>query len=367
MKSTALLSSPKKLLGLEIIRFFSALAVLVWHYQHFSYVASIPVDFTRSRQPLYAMLEIFYTHGNYGVQVFWCISGYIFFFKYRNEISQKRINWRHFFVLRFSRLYPLHLITLMIVCGFQILYFDINKYYFVYQFNDMNHFLLQIFLASNWGFERGYSFNGPIWSISIEALVYFLFFLVLRNFGASPRLNVLAIALCLIARGFKLGNPVFECIAFFYVGGLAAIISQSPIVAINKARLNVLAFSILVLLPLMVSGLHVNEIKSFPLIFLFIYTPVLLFFAAENMPVPLVAEKYVEMAGNTTYASYLVHFPIQLLIVLMFSHTKLTIPFYSVSFFLFFIAITLVVSGLVFNYYEMPVQRYIRKRYVAFR
>ena len=58
-----------KLLGLEIMRFFSALSILIWHYQHFA-----PNNFIKEQQPLYPYLSIFYEHGSFGVYVFYCIS-----------------------------------------------------------------------------------------------------------------------------------------------------------------------------------------------------------------------------------------------------------------------------------------------------
>ena len=105
----------KKLLGLEVVRFFSAFAVLVWHYQHFFFMADNPKDFIREQQPLYFLFSLFYDYGFYGVKVFWYISGFIFFWKYRETISSKSITYKKFFVLRFSRLYPLHFFTLMLV------------------------------------------------------------------------------------------------------------------------------------------------------------------------------------------------------------------------------------------------------------
>ena len=159
-----------KLLGLEIVRFISALSVLVWHYQHFFYIANKPTDFFRELQPFYSLLSIFYDYGFYGVQVFWCISGFIFFWKYRDSIASKSITYKNFFILRFSRLYPLHLATLLLVLALQTMYFHQRDYFFVYQNNDIPHFIYQLFLASSWGFEKGYSFNGPIWSISVRKL-----------------------------------------------------------------------------------------------------------------------------------------------------------------------------------------------------
>ena len=170
-------SNENKLLGLELIRFISALSVLVWHYQHFSYVADKPIDFIQEHQPLYSLFSLFYVSGFYGVKIFWCISGFIFFWKYREAIASSAINYKKFFVLRFSRLYPLHIFTLLLMLALQAIYFAKKDYFFVYQNNDVPHFIYQLFLASNWGFEKGSSFNGPIWSISVEVLIYCFFFL----------------------------------------------------------------------------------------------------------------------------------------------------------------------------------------------
>ena len=88
----------------------------------------------------------------------------------------KKISIRTFFINRFSRLYPLHFITLLIVLILQIIYQNLNENYFVYENNDIYHLFLQLLFISNWGFEKGYSFNGPIWSVSIELIVYFIFY-----------------------------------------------------------------------------------------------------------------------------------------------------------------------------------------------
>lgn len=52
--------------------------------------------------------------------------------------------------------------------------------YFVYPNNDIKHFLLNLFFASSWSFESGHSFNGPIWSVSVEVLLHALFFFCSR-------------------------------------------------------------------------------------------------------------------------------------------------------------------------------------------
>ena len=70
-----------KLLGLELLRFASALAVLFFHYRHFAHLVGMPAV-GRATVPFYGLLWPLYEYGQYGVQIFWGISGYIFFWKY---------------------------------------------------------------------------------------------------------------------------------------------------------------------------------------------------------------------------------------------------------------------------------------------
>src|SRR6218665_1310018 len=107
----------KTLLGLELMRFACALAVLVWHYQHFYYVGGVPVGFSREAQPWFQWLQPLYHHGFLGVQAFWCLSGFIFFWKYAQPVAGGRVAGWRFAALRFSRLYPLHLLTLLAVAA----------------------------------------------------------------------------------------------------------------------------------------------------------------------------------------------------------------------------------------------------------
>ena len=62
--------SEDKLLGIELLRFASALAVLVFHYQHLAFVGTQQVNFEPTQQPFYSLLSFFYRYGFHGVQVF---------------------------------------------------------------------------------------------------------------------------------------------------------------------------------------------------------------------------------------------------------------------------------------------------------
>jgi peptidoglycan/LPS O-acetylase OafA/YrhL len=343
-----------KLLGLELLRFAAALSILFLHYLHFAYVADKAVGLDRERLPFHGLLHFFYESRPYGVWVFWCISGFIFFWKYRDAIADRAMGGWKFFVLRLSRLYPLHLMTLLLVALLQAVYHGVSGYFFVYQDNDLRHFLLQLFMASNWGAELDYSFNGPIWSISIEVLVYAAFFPLLLA-TRSAWLNVLVVAVCVNASGY-----IPACFAFFYIGGLAAMARRAVMSARFRSAFEGTAWLAVFVLPLLAWSVMRDQIGLLDYQLLLAYTPILLFCLSREFVVPVAIQKLVEAAGNMTYSSYLLHFPIQIMIGLGFAMAGAPIPFYEPSFFAIFIATTLLASYVTYRYFEAPAQSLIR-------
>lgn len=352
-----------KLLGLEVLRFLSAIAVLFWHYQHFAFVADRPVDFVTEAQPLYGLFAGFYRYGFYGVQVFWSISGFIFFWKYREAIAARAIGAGRFFVLRFSRLYPLHVATMVLVGLLQLVYFSQRGYYFVYQHNDVQHLILNLFLASHWGLQDGYSFNAPIWSISVEVLVYLLFFVVLRLLGRSVWITLGVLLACSLAR-WHWGNPawaVVDAVACFFAGGLAAI----AYCRLSPSRWSGLATAVLLgvalAAPLALYALQLPHHVAVPW-FLPLYVPVLLYLLARDLRAPSWLQDAVEAAGNMTYSSYLIHFPIQLALALVCNWRGVAIPYHSAAFLALFMSATLLAAYFLYRWFELPAQQWLRRR-----
>jgi peptidoglycan/LPS O-acetylase OafA/YrhL len=352
-------SGEDKLIGIELLRFVSAVAVLIFHYQHFAFVGTSQIGFHTADQPFYSALTLFYAYGFYGVQVFWCISGFIFFWKYGGAISRRQISGYKFFILRLSRLYPLHFATLILVAVLQSLYFMRNGSYYIYPNNDLTHFVLQIFMASNWSPKLGESFNGPIWSISIEVLAYFIFFLSLRYISGSTAF-VGAVALSAAAVLFlKISDhPLFTCVMFFYLGCLIAILyARVKSVPGRRALATVGALAAIVA----VIGLQFL-IAVKPIYFLLIFSPALILLFAMHMPSNALVSKMLVAAGSMTYSSYLLHVPIQLTAVSIAGYAHWTLPVYTAWFFLGFLGITLLLSYYCYISFEMPMQSLLRRR-----
>jgi len=349
-----------KLVGIETLRFTAGLAVLIFHYHVFRSVGISAVDFRPTEQPFYSTLGFVYRHGSWAVQVFWTISGFIFFWKYRQSISSRAINAGNFLVLRFSRLYPLHLATLLLVALLQHLYFQRQHEFFYWNWNSSTDFLLQLFLVANRALNQD-SFNYPIWSVSVEFFVYLLFFLTVRYVSRSGLVNVAVVVLCLWAESRGQRNPYIECVKLFYVGGLAAIIRQR----ITSQRLSILsslaALGLAAWLTDRLLAVHAGNMSQMLSAASCTVGPLLIFSASHIPRLPSRIEHFILGAGNLTYSSYLLHFPFQILIGLLCLIVGWRIPMYEPWFFVAYLAVVLFASHYSYAYLEVPAQRLLRR------
>ena len=341
--------------GIEILRFVSAFSILVWHYQHFNY----PLNSKEMLmgQPFYEYLKIFYNYGYMGVNFFWCISGFIFYWKYGDVI--KHIKFSNFFISRFSRLYPLHFITLILVLFLQNLYFSLNQKYFITQNNDFYHFFLHLFFASNWGFEKGMSFNGVIWSVSIEVLVYALFFILLTIFNKNIFVNILIVIICLFFKLIyeHLAHNLIDCALFFFIGGFLSFVLNFKKFYKKFIKTCSLLFILSLILIVNMNLFNFDNFMYIAQIFLY---PSLILLSCEIYFNNKNLTRIFKLLGNLTYSSYLLHFPIQIFITIFYLKIDEEIPFNDNLFFLFYISVVLTLSYYSFKYFEDPCKKKIR-------
>ena len=209
-----------------------------------------------------------------------------------------------------------------------------------------------------WGFENGYSFNGPVWSVSAEVLIYFIFFFT--TLKLSIRHNVLAIFVILISMYILELKALFMCVFFFYLGGIL-----NRVIETNK-RFHIF---ILLLIAFLLYALELNSetiyffLLDYPNLFqdgFFCLLLLLVFLKIGSMLKPIAS--FISGLGNLTYSMYLCHFPIQLLMVLFFLKQKIDIPYKNSWIFLFFISITIFISFFVYKILEKPSKEFLRKK-----
>ena len=359
--------------GLDILRFVLSFAVVIWHYQHFFYpfVPFSSREIFLDKQPYFRYLSFFYTEGLYAVHMFWFISGIIFTKIYRPKISSHQIELLSYFENRYSRLYPLHLFMLLVVVVLQELYFRQNQTFFIYQDNSMKAFFQNLLYVQSWGSNK-FSFNGPTWSVSIEILVYLTFYVcAAAGLLKSLKSQVFFFLFFLILKKWELvfvSEDIVTCFYFFFAGGLFLEvfnrIKDKPIWITVSLIATALALMLTLFTPAEID--HVFQVATGRLdadILLFTILVTLSFLVLfKHRSFDWIPNKYFQFLGNMTYSMYLIHFPIQLTIYLLYRPKSYDMFLSTSFFFMYFIALFLL-ARIVYTYFELPVQNYIRKNY----
>lgn len=354
----------ERLYSLDALRGIAAIAVVFSHWPHFFYHGTERGAVELQALPLYALFASLYDNGWLGVDLFFCLSGFVFYWLYSGPVSSRAISGRDFFVLRFSRLYPLHFATLLAVALGQALMLRATGSYFVYEHNDAYHFVLHVLFAPAWGFEEGYSFNAPVWSVSVEVLLYAAFFALCRLLPVRAAVPVAA-----AAAGLLLVGPnnlwIGRGITAFFLGGTTCFVYRRLVAA---GRVDVVlrwlpwvAAALWLLIPLCLSWLAASfQARYFAALVLFPVT-ILTLALFETQRANLL--RRLAFLGDISYGSYLLHFPLQLAAVGLVGALGFAREvFYSPWTLAAFIALLLAASFASHRLFEMPAQRALRKR-----
>ncbi len=291
----------------------AALVIVIFHYHHFylaDYTGRSSLPSTEDF-PFAGVFQIFFDYGYWAVELFWVISGFVFAHVY----LPRRATLREYVTARVARLYPLHAITLIYVATIQVVSLYAVGHWQVYGNNDLRHFLLNIFMATNLTTQsRGLSFNGPIWSVSMELAAYAIFFVALT---AIRRFPVLAPLMCSIM-GFAISSlepdlpvvrlAIFSCAAYFFVGtflyGLCA-----------RLDWNV---RYLFWLSIVTSGTVVVAWGSLdvPVRAILVSASIIVFLAVCDLSLPSIGA-HLRVLGDISYSVYLVHVPLQITLLVV--------------------------------------------------
>ncbi|MBC9914804.1 acyltransferase family protein [Chitinophaga varians] len=376
--------------SLDAFRGIAAVIVVLFHWQMFFYPDDVftPGGELNASLPFYSTLSIFYTHGMVSVDIFFQLSGFIFFWLYADSIAVGKTSFRKFSIYRISRLYPLHFVTLLAVAVLQVFMLQRMGHYFVIQYNDAYHFFLNLLFIQNWGFETGPSFNAPSWSVSVEIFLYLLFFLICKmKWHTNKALLLLLIPAGALMQHFTMlvGKGVFS----FFLGALLYYIFRYLLQRKNiRTCFRVISIVTIVLWTVVIVSYYyypflqqawMNNIGRLRpglsaeqsaaaygvvrnLLFRITVAPctILSLVLLETVWRPF--HHHWSILGNCSYAIYLLHFPLQIATVLTMQQLHLDrrlllTPWTMIA----FISMVILLSLAVYYYFEQPAQDKIRQ------
>jgi peptidoglycan/LPS O-acetylase OafA/YrhL len=367
-----------RFVGLDAARGVAAFSVVIWHWVHFFYQGTQAGDVQPLAEPLYGQLYWLYSFGWMGVDFFFSLSGFIFFYFYYTPVAHRTVTAREFVKRRFARLYPLYGLTLLLVVFLQLWYFHWHGTTFVYPPGTILDFFEAVTLTSHWWPNTGFFFNGPGWSISVECFLYLQFFLIARFSGRRNTVMILAlIAIGLafdlihwpIGRGmvsFFMGTLMAQALArltrfnWFYrsPGSVAACsISAGVILLLGLVALPVVLGAATAIVPRALASAN-SVVRYLVEIVLFPYFVFLLALFERIRPIRAGIFRFF---GDCSYSIYLLHFPLQLLTVLVVDRIGLGRDiFLSPMVFVLWCCLLLSVGALSHYGFERPMQHRIR-------
>ncbi|MDD4148526.1 MAG: acyltransferase [Bacteroidales bacterium] len=347
---------------LTSLRFVFALMVFLHHLSFLKLHGGAYSDF----------YQTFCAEGYIGVNFFFMLSGFILAYVYQDKIVNKSAKASTFWIYRFARIYPLHLLTLIIALPTTYKIFVSGFIPWFMQFSS-NLLLLHSFIPDSAYF---FSFNSVSWSISTEMFFYFLFPFVIP-FITKISKNKLYIALAFfiivptILVSINLIDPMFYHRLFyinpifrfldFAIGIFLYNIVRNLKLKNNKANFLEI-FTILIMLASFFFSKYIPQVYRYS-VFYWIPTALLIgifYFQSGFLSRFIFSNKYFVILGEISFGFYMFH---QLV---MKYFDKINIHFLSIENPILIIAIyfllTLIISIISYYYFELPLNRLIKNR-----
>ncbi len=312
--------------------------------------------------------SIFY-EGYIGVSFFFMLSGFILSHAYQDKFLNNTVDSKRFYLARMARIYPLHIFTLLIAIPLELWDLQLNS-------SQITAGVLQLFLLHAWYPQDAvyFSFNGPAWSLSVEAFLYILFpFIILPSARLSRKklqgillTSVLSIVLLMMVVNPSWGywlfyiSPAPRLVDFLIGIAVYQYVNGGNIKWLKKSYMEILAVIALVLFFTFhkwVPGVYrYSAYYWIPMAFI-----LSVFFQQRGMVSRLLSSNLAFWLGQISFSFYLFH-------QLIYRYTLWWVTSYTIVIDDLLLAVAILiasiaVAALSYRYIEVPSNRWLRKKW----
>jgi peptidoglycan/LPS O-acetylase OafA/YrhL len=303
-----------KITQFTALRGLAALWLVFFHYSWYTNIGAF-VNL--------GLFTQFIKHGYLGVDLFYCLSGYILCFVYGETLHNLKTNavsvYARYLRNRLARIYPVYLFTLLLVA---LLYVTHNITAFVLHFGSfsLKNFFLSLFLIQSWGINTDWTWNMPSWTVSIEWLLYLIFPILIKLFYRWKQcflfIGIIAVFITLflliktypkillydaMKYGFLRAIPEFSLGIFFCL-------------LQNKLNISKHVFADVAIIVLFISLYFSIQYLAFPTIWILILSAILFTLPYTNHFIANVLNSTpLQFFGKISYSLYLLQFTIQII------------------------------------------------------
>jgi peptidoglycan/LPS O-acetylase OafA/YrhL len=365
--------SARQINALTTLRFFAALLVVVFHHGQSAF-ASAP-----------SWCQSVIKGGYVGVPFFFVLSGFILAYNYLPEARAGTLDNRRFWVARFARIYPVYAVALLLCAPlvFATLRQTLPSGDAAARFGLQS--VLCFGLIQAWTPHWAFTWNGPAWSLSVEAFFYLAFPFLTKQLDTKGRWALLAGFVCgvgaLVSLGWLCGwnviasaqqvlgwtNPVLW-LALFVLGVCAGDLHLRRCAAEDGTnqrpfRTAVITIGLMALILLVVSSSL--QRRSQLLLCYAVTVPCALLIcllAKDGNPVSRWLDwRGLVLLGEASYSLYILHRPVHDWFGWMSNRWGLISPS-TTGGFVFYLATCLALSVLALKWIEYPCRDWIKRR-----
>jgi peptidoglycan/LPS O-acetylase OafA/YrhL len=340
----------KQLDSLTGLRIFAAVWVMLLHFR----------DVTQTETWAFPLIDRFILRGPYGVDLFFVLSGFILSHVYVEQFNT-RVNWsdfRSFISFRFARLYPVHIVTFLIMV---ILFFG-ELLLAGKSSAELERYSVPVFISTLtmthawWGVTI--TPNLPAWSISAEWFAYLLFpvlCLIITRLRAAPLIFV--VAGCGLATMWHevTDHHLIRVMAGFLVGMATYQLSRH---SSRLARIPALGTVIVVLIVLWATLGAPPRLE----IGILLFAALILTLSAErDWLCRVLSLKVIVYLGEVSYAVYMVHWVVRVIVRVALEKAGVLESIPPGLIVATYITVTMLAAILFYHFVERPWRRRLRR------
>jgi peptidoglycan/LPS O-acetylase OafA/YrhL len=326
--------------------------------------------YTDSRTFGYKLSALVMSEGFIGVSFFFILSGFILSLNYADAFRDESVSKRDFWIMRFARIYPLYLLTLLIEIPFTM------HEYHAHAGIWWGRLATCAVMLQSWvpDIQWTAAFNMPSWSLSVEAFFYALFpLLIIRIRKVRTGVLLSAAAMLILLTGMYFTPPSWYKVIFYNnpLGRLGEFVLGIALYRYYEAHRSkswtyryatrMELGAIVIFLLFFVFHLWVPHVLRFsvyywvPMVFL-----LYVFSRSSGAVSRLLSRRLFVLAGEASFAFYMIHYRVGGM--LSIANRRLHIDQASLLYFLLYFGITLVGSVAVYLLFERPANRYLRQK-----
>lgn len=363
------------------LRTFAALAIFNVHF-----LPDLPV----SDGPLQHYYQALREAGSSGVCMFFALSGFILAYSYE-KLTPHRESAVKFWASRFSRIYPVYFLGILWFSPFFLIHRYSSEIFSEATIKAIIAFIPTVMLVQAWLHPRAaIAWNGPGWSLSVEAAFYLLFPFIAPRLRTLSRRGLLNLAGVAVAVSATLSgviplfskwaytdelvrfNPLFHLPTFLFGASLGYYFIQTRHQAEKGKYLSVVAMVAILGIALLSPSLP--ELMIHNSLFLPFFGMLFLDLARGGYGSRFLSSPVMVLLGESSYALYILQFSIALTFLFIsngmgardyYADMK-AMHSYSFASFAILLVIAYLISIFVFKMVESPLRIRLRCKIIDF-